>query len=102
MSWLLLLSFLAGIYILVLTAYRLFQAVKKMSEAAARTSKLLADLTSYEQIQPAAAKASGPADLQRALAARRKLVSDRRRRRETQQRRLVKRIREIEIDKRWS
>lgn len=102
MSWLLLLSLLAGIYILVLTAYRLFQAGKKMTEAAARTSIMLADLASYEQVQPTPAKANGPADLQQALAARRKLVSDRRRRRETQQRRLVKRIREIEIDKRWS
>jgi hypothetical protein len=44
----------------------------------------------------------GKADQDRVLAARRALILRRIRRREDRQRRLVNRIREIDVDKRWS
>lgn len=102
MTWLLLLSFLAGIYLLFLTGYRLFQSGKKFSEAASKTGSLLTELASYEKVEPLAAKAAGPADLGQNLEARRRLLRQRVRRREERQRRLVNRIREIDVDKRWS
>lgn len=102
MSWLLLLSFLAGIYLLFLTGYRLFQSGKKFSVTAAKTGVLLAELASYEKVEPAPAKAATQADFGRNLEARRRLVRQRARRREDRQRRLVNRIREIDVDKRWS
>ena len=102
MTWLLLLSFFAGIYLLFLTGYRLFQSGKKLSEATSRTGGLLTELANYERVEPLAAKAAGPADLDQNLEARRKLVRQRVRRREERQRRLVNRIREIDVDKRWS
>ena len=102
MTWLLLLSFFSGIYLLFLTGYRLFQSGKKLSEATSRTGGLLTELANYERVEPLAAKAAGPADLDQNLEARRKLVRQRVRRREERQRRLVNRIREIDVDKRWS
>ena len=102
MTWLLLLSFLAGVYVLFLAGYRLFQSGKNLSQVALKTSELLTELASYEKVEPKPAEAVGSADLQRTLQARRKLVRQRARRREDRQRRLVNRIREIDVDKRWS
>jgi uncharacterized membrane-anchored protein YhcB (DUF1043 family) len=102
MSWLLLVSFLAGIYFFFLAGFQLFQSGKKFSQAAKRTGELLTDLADYQKVDPEPAKAVSSADLQQTLQARRRLVKQRIRRREDRQRRLVNRIREIDLDKRWS
>lgn len=102
MSWLIVVSILGGIYLLFLTGYRLFQSGKKFSEAVSRTGALVQELASFEKLEPTPAKPVGPADFQQTLEARRRLVRQRSRRREERQRRLVARIREIDVDKRWS
>lgn len=102
MTWLLLISFLAGVYLLILAGYRLFQSGRSFSQAASKTNQLLTELASYEKQEPLPAKAVGSADFQQTIEARRRLVRRRIRQREDRQRRLVNRIREIDVDKRWS
>jgi len=102
MSWLILLTFLLGLYLLFLTGYRLLQSVKKFAQAARKTSELVEELSRYELVEPQPARAVTSADYQQTLEARRRLVRQRTRRQEDRQRRLVARIREIDVDKRWS
>ncbi len=102
MSWLILLTFLFGLYLLFLAGYRLLQSGKNFAQAARRTNELLAELNSYERVEPQPARAVSSADFQQTLVARRRLVRQRVRRQEDRQRRLVARIREIDVDKRWS
>lgn len=102
MSWLILLTFLFGLYLLFLTGYRLLQSGKKFAQAARKTSELVEELYSYERAEPQPARAVTSADYQQTLEARRRLVRQRTRRQEDRQRRLVARIREIDVDKRWS
>lgn len=102
MSWLILLTFLFGLYLLFLTGYRLLQSGKKFAQAARKTSELVEELSRYELVEPQPARAVTSADYQQTLEARRRLVRQRTRRQEDRQRRLVARIREIDVDKRWS
>ena len=102
MSWLILLTFLFGLYLLFLTSYRLLQSGKKFAEAARKTNELFLELNSYELVEPQPARAVTSADYQQTVEARRRLVRQRTRRQEDRQRRLVARIREIDVDKRWS
>lgn len=102
MSWLILLTSLLGLYLLFLTGYRLLQSGKNFAQAAQKTNELLAELNSYERLDPQPARAVSSGDFQQTLVARRRLVRQRVRRQEDRQRRLVARIREIDVDKRWS
>ena len=102
MSWLILVAALVGAYFFGLASYRLFLCGKRFSSVIGRTRELLVELDSYERVDPKAARSMGKADLDRVLAARRALIGRRIRRREDRQRRLVNRIREIDVDKRWS
>ena len=102
MSWLILLTFLLGLYLLFLTGYRLLQSSKKFAQAARKTREIVEELYRYELVEPQPARAVTSADYQQTLEARRRLVRQRTRRQEDRQRRLVARIREIDVDKRWS
>lgn len=102
MSWLILLTLLLGSYLLFLTGYRLFQSAKQFAQAASKTGELITELNSFERVDPQPARAAGSADFQQTLIARKRLVRQRIRRQEERQRRLVARIREIDVDKRWS
>lgn len=102
MSWLILLTFLLGLYLLFLTGYRLLHSSKKFAQAARKTSELVEELSRYELVEPQPARAVTSADYRQTLEARRRLVRQRTRRQEDRQRRLVARIREIDVDKRWS
>ncbi len=102
MSWLIVVSLLAGMYFLFLTGYRLFQSGRKLTQEAMRTSQLLTELSSFDRTEPRPATAHVAADFEKTLLARRRLVRKRARRRENRERRLVRRIREIDVDKRWS
>ena len=102
MSWLFLLSALAGVYLMFLAGYRLYLSGKRLSQEALRTGALLSEISSFERVDPTPASAVTSAEFQHTLEARRRLVRERIRRRELRERRLVNRIREIEVDKRWS
>jgi|694.fasta_scaffold131079_4 hypothetical protein len=102
MSWLILVAALVGAYFFGLAVYRLFLSGKRFADVIGKTRELLVQLDSYELVDPKEASAMGKADLDRVLAARRALILRRIRRREDRQRRLVNRIREIDVDKRWS
>jgi hypothetical protein len=67
-----------------------------------KSGELLAKLNSFERVEPESAKATTGDDFSRVLAARKVLVRAKIRRREDERRRLINRIREIDVDKRWS
>ena len=102
MSWLILVAALVGAYFFGLAVYRLFLSGKRFADVIGKTRELLVQLDSYELVDPKEASAMGKADQDRVLASRRALIGRRIRRREDRQRRLVNRIREIDVDKRWS
>jgi hypothetical protein len=91
-----------GLYFFGLASYRLFLSGKSLGVALKRSGELLAELNSYERIEPESAKAATGEDFSQVVAARRALVRAKIRRREDERRRLINRIREIDVDKRWS
>ncbi|MFM2023284.1 MAG: hypothetical protein RIR89_676 [Actinomycetota bacterium] len=102
MSWLILLASLVGLYFFGLAIYRLFLSGKALGIELKRSGELLAELNSFERVEPESAKATTGDDFSRVLAARKVLVRAKIRRREDERRRLINRIREIDVDKRWS
>lgn len=102
LSWVPLLALGIGLYFFCLMAYRLWLASKALFRAVGRTAALLAELNRYDRSVPAGKPAVTGAELERVLFERRRLVQKRRREQLERQRRLVNRIREIEIDKRWA
>jgi hypothetical protein len=56
----------------------------------------------YQRIEPERVQAATEADLEKLLSERRKLRKSRLKRHQERERRLVQRIRDIEIDKRWA
>ena len=102
LSWLPLVALGIGLYFFFLMAYRLWLAGKALFAAAGRTMGLFADLQTYDRSVPDGKQAVTSADLERVVLERRKLVNRRRKDQAERQRRLVNRIREIEIDKRWA
>jgi hypothetical protein len=102
LSWLPLVALGIGLYFFFLMAYRLWVAGKALFGAASRTMSLFAALERYDRSVPAGKQAVTTADLERVVFERRKLVNRRRKEQAERQRRLVNRIREIEIDKRWA
>lgn len=100
--WLPLIALLIGLYFFFLMAYRLFVAGRALIRAAGQTLALFAELDRYDRYVPQAKQAVTSGDLERVVLERRKLVIRRRKEQSERQRRLVSRIREIEIDKRWA
>lgn len=102
MSWLILAAVIVGLYFFGLAIYRLFLSGKALGVELTKTGELLAELNRYDRTDPPSAKAAGGDDFSRVLAARKALVRAKIRRKEDERRRLINRIREIDVDKRWS
>lgn len=102
LGWLPLIALLIGLYFFFLMAYRLWVAGKALFAAAGRTASLLAELQRYDRSVPEGKQAVTAAGLDQVILERKKLVNRRRKERAERQRRLVNRVREIEIDKRWA
>lgn len=99
-NWLILGVCLAGLYALLLVLYRLFLNVKSLLAAVSKARSLLAELLAYEQIEFTPAKAQTGEDLAEVLMTRRAIEKGREAKARARQRRLLKRISHIEIDKR--
>lgn len=102
LSWVPLLALGIGLYFFFLMAYRLWVAGKALFGAAGRTMELFAELQQYDRSVPEGMRPMTSNDLERVVLERRKLLNRRRKEQAERQRRLVSRIREIEIDKRWA
>ncbi len=102
LSWLPFVALGIGLYFFFLMTYRLWVAGKALFQAASRTMALFSELHRFDRSVPAGKQAVTSSELEAVLFERRKLIQKRRREQLERQRRLVKRIREIEIDKRWA
>ena len=91
---------LGGLYALGLSAYRIFLAVKAVKKELERAKGFIADIAGTETKDPAPASPITHDDLIRVVGERQALKRARARKAEDRQRRLVQRIRDIEIDKR--
>lgn len=101
-AWLPIAAFLIGLYFFALFSYRLVTSSKALFREVSRTNRLLEEIRDYQRIEPEAAQAATEADLEKLLSERRKLRKSRLKRHQERERRLVQRIRDIEIDKRWA
>ena len=91
---------LGGLYALGLSGYRIFIAIRALQAQLARAKGLIADVAAAEHNDPTPAVPTNRSDLVRVITERQALKRARARKAEARQRRLVQRIREIEIDKR--
>lgn len=91
---------LGGLYALGLSAYRIFLAVKAVRKELERARGFIADIAGAQTANPEPATPTTQDDLIRVVGDRQALKRARARKAEDRQRRLVQRIREIEIDKR--
>jgi hypothetical protein len=98
--WLWLAASLAGLYGLGMVLYRLFLSGKSLVAAVSESRRLLTELKSFAELEITAAKPNTREDLGAVLMARRAFEKDREAKAEARQRRLIKRISHIEIDKR--
>lgn len=100
-GWLLLAVTLLALYLLGLVGYRLLLNIKALKRELDRAQSLADQVRQFEELAIEPAKPSGEADLSKALLNRRAFERQRAQRHEARQRRLVQRISEIEIDKRY-
>jgi hypothetical protein len=100
--WLPILTLCIGLYFFGLGSYRLFIAGRALFGAANRTLALLAEIYQFDKSTPDPKQPVTSADLAEFVLQRKRLQHRRRRERAARQRRLVKRIQEIELDKRWA
>lgn len=100
-GWLLLGTALLSLYLLGLVGYRLYLNIKGLKAELARSQSLVEQLQQLEALEIVPATPHGQNDLAKALLNRRGFERDRAQKREARQRRLVQRISEIEIDKRY-
>jgi hypothetical protein len=91
---------LGGLYALGLSGYRIFVAIQALKVQLAKAKSLINDIAAAETNDPAPAAPTNREDLVRVISERQALKRARARKAEAQQRRLVQRIRDIEIDKR--
>lgn len=98
--WLWLVTSLAGLYGLALVLYRLYLSGKLLVAEVSESQRLLDELKSHEPLEFNAAKPKTREDLSAVLMARRSFEKSREAKAEARQRRLIKRIGHIEIDKR--
>ena len=91
---------LGGLYALGLSGYRIFLAIRALKVQLDRAKGLITDIASAEHNDPTAAVPTNRSDLVRVITERQALKRARARKAEARQRRLVQRIRDIEIDKR--
>lgn len=98
--WLWLVASLAGLYGLGMVLYRLYLSGKSLLAAVSESQRLLNELKSHEPMELTAAKPNTRQDLGEVLLARKSFEKSREVKAEARQRRLIKRISHIEIDKR--
>ncbi len=91
---------LGGLYALGLSAYRILLAVKAVKKELERAKGFISDIAGTQTEDPEPASPTTRDDLIRVIGERQALKRARARKAEDRQRRLVQRIREIEIDKR--
>jgi len=91
---------LGGLYALGLSGYRIYLAVRALKREVEKAKSLLSDIATAEHNDPTPASPTDRSDLIRVIGERQALKRARARKAEARQRRLVQRIREIEIDKR--
>jgi hypothetical protein len=91
---------LGGLYALGLSGYRIFVAIQALKVQLVKAKSLINDIAAAETNDPAPAAPTNREDLVRVISERQALKRARARKAEAQQRRLVQRIRDIEIDKR--
>lgn len=96
----LLLVALAAIYALGLVAYRLLLSAKRLSTEIKKAKELIEKLNNFEIKIPSKAEVSQGADLLSLLGERRKIGQAKEQRVKSRRRRLMQRIKDIEIDKR--
>lgn len=87
-----------ALYVTGLAAYRLYLAIKNLKSEVARSNTLLSEIQSAPANDPLPARAHGTSDLVATIQHRQQLKRARRRKAEERQRRLVQRIRDIELD----
>lgn len=100
-GWLLLGTAFLSLYALGLVGYRLYLNIKGLKAELSRSESLAHQVQQFEELEIVPAKPHGQQDLAKALLNRRSFERDRAQKREARQRRLVQRISEIEIDKRY-
>jgi len=91
---------LGGLYALGLSGYRILLAVKAVKAELSRARSLITEIAQAKGELPEPAVPTNDSDLIRVIGERQALKRARARKAEARQRRLVQRIREIEIDKR--
>ena len=91
---------LGGLYALGLSGYRIFLAIRALKVQLDRAKGLITDIAAAEHNDPTRTVPTNRSDLVRVITQRQALKRARARKAEARQRRLVQRIREIEIDKR--
>ncbi|MEL0316581.1 MAG: hypothetical protein VW991_01870 [Aquiluna sp.] len=103
MSYILIAGFVAialALYATGLAGYRLLLSTKNLRAEVSRSESLVKQLRDYPRQEVIPAHPHGTDDLVTTIAHRRAVIRARRRRAEERQRRLVQRIRDIEVDKR--
>ncbi|MGB4706789.1 MAG: hypothetical protein WBH43_06245 [Aquiluna sp.] len=99
-GWLLLITTFIGLYVLGLIAYRVVLAGKRLNKEIIKTNTLIADFQSAEEFIAEKQQPNSASELPRLYRARRKMQRDKDEQAKARRRRLIKRISEIEIDKR--
>jgi len=99
-GWMLLVVTLAAIYALGLVGYRLLLSAKKLNTEIAKSKELIEELNSFEITTPNTAEANTGADLLSLLGQRRRIGLAKEQRIKSRRRRLVQRIKDIDIEKR--
>jgi biopolymer transport protein ExbB/TolQ len=98
--WLVLGVSLVSLYVLALIAYRVFLSGKALQMQIRESGSLIAQAQDFEELELTPATPSAQEDLSRLMMARRAFLRAKEQRAKDNQRRLVARIRDIEIDKR--
>ena len=91
---------LGGLYALGLSGYRILLAIRSLKSQLNRAKGLISDIATAEHNDPTPATPTNQGDLVRVITERQALKRARARKAAARQRRLMQRIREIEIDKR--
>jgi len=91
---------LASVYALGLLGYRLLLSARRLSTEIIKSKELIDDLKNFDMRIPSKAEANTGADLLSLLGERRRIGQAKEQRVKSRRRRLLQRIKDIEIDKR--
>jgi hypothetical protein len=99
-SWLILGVSLTSLYVLGLVIYRLSLSARALKLDIEKARQLVAEAQTFDELTISPATPSSHDQLDGLLVKRRSFLSNREKKAQEEQRRLVERIRDIEIDKR--